>query len=110
MPELRNRADVIGGPTGFASQVLELCNVFIQRISLHFHLQEFLVSSQLFLAVGKRAPKIPFKDCPQDFRLGWDGWLTGCAMGESFDFMNHPCPSILNILPFDVGEDQGNSF
>ena len=36
--ELCDRANIIGGPTSFASQVFKLRDVFVQGVSLHFYL------------------------------------------------------------------------
>ena len=37
-PKLCDRADVIGGPAGFALQMFKLCNILMQRIALHLYL------------------------------------------------------------------------
>ena len=41
--------------------MFEFCNKFVQGISLHFDLQEFLVSGQLLLTVGERVFEITFE-------------------------------------------------
>ena len=61
MSELRDGSDIIGRPSGLTSKVLKFHDKFVQGISLHLNLQEFLVSSQLFLTVSEHVPEISFK-------------------------------------------------
>jgi hypothetical protein len=108
--KLRDCPYIVGGLSSFASQMFEFGNVFVEAISSHFDLQEFLVGRQLFLTVCESAPEVSFKYAPEVFICWQHGWPILCSGGKSFDFFNHSGSLILNILSFYVGQDQGHPF
>jgi hypothetical protein len=108
--KLRDGSDIIGGPSGFAPQVFEFGDIFVKAISDHFDLQEFLVGSQLFLAVREGAPEVSFKYAPKIF-IGWQHSRPILRSGgKSFNFFDHSGSPILNILSFYVGQDESDPF
>ena len=85
--------------------MLKLRDKLVQGVPLHLDLQEFLVSRQLFLAVGEDVPKVPFEQGLQYFVFRRNGWAIGRSAGQSLDFVYHSRPPILDVLSLDVGED-----